>query len=305
MTTQTPSEMDTGKPSGDDFTLIDGIGGPTADRLHDAGILTFAQLGKKTHEELFAIVKGIPGLNLKRLTEQDWPGQAREQGSQQEATDNNTETQAHKNDQHYERFNLVLLLEQDNTVRRTEIKHLPEKAEDSWAGWNGDAVINFVTKHANLHLAKAEPAPASAPKSQALPTLKITQVILCDPGGTTLGNVIPVTQGWEMHIEWSLTSAQEDILGGNWVVQALLESIGPGPELLLPIGGPAKVPLRDYVQKDQATGTFDYAFDIHITPGTVAMSMYDLAVAITRDTSGDQLGSLADIHQGRGLYLYG
>lgn len=309
MSTQTPSATDAVTLPGDDFTIIKGIGDETRSRLHDAGILTFDQLGETTHDDLFAIVKGtIPCLTLKSLTEQDWPGQARKQGRHPEATEDKAETIAQGNNQHYERFSLVLLLEQDNTVRRTQIKHLPGKADDFWAGWDGDKIINFVTEHTHLRLAETEPAsePVSpALKSQALPTLNITQVTIRESGGTILGKIIPVTLEWEMHVEWSLTSAKEDMLEGNWAVQANLESIGPGPELSLPIGGPAKVPLSDYVQKDQAAGAFSYALDIHVAPSTVAASTYELAVAIIRELPGGRPGRLADFHQGGILYLYG
>jgi hypothetical protein len=309
MTTQTPSATDAVTLPSDDFTIINGIGPAATSRLHDAGIVTFDQLGETTPDEIFAIVKGtIPGLTLERLTEQDWSGQAREQGRQAEETEDQAEAMAVGNHQHYERFSLVLLLEQDNTVRYTQVKHLPDQASESWAGWDGDKVVNFVTERTQLRLAEAEPASEPAPpvpKSQALPVLRITEVTIRESGGATQGNIMPVTQGWEMHVEWSLISAEEKDLKGNWVVQAHLESIGPGPELSLPVDGPAKHPLSDYVHKDEAAGAFDYALDLVVAPNDVAVGTYEVVVTITWEKADGQPGKLADFYQGDILYIYG
>jgi predicted flap endonuclease-1-like 5' DNA nuclease len=83
-------EIDTPRSSGvplpllkDDFTILKGIGPKTAAGIHQAGIMTFEQLGLMSLEELVQILKaqGLPSSNADSWKEQavlaaaeDWEG---------------------------------------------------------------------------------------------------------------------------------------------------------------------------------------------------------------------------------------
>ena len=91
----------------------------------------------------------------------------------------------------------------------------------------------------------------------------------------------------------------------NWVIQVPLESIGPGPELLLPLDGPAKLALQDYDQTVEVPNTFYYALDLVFEPNTAGVSTYELVVAITWERANGEPGKLVDFYQGDILYIYG
>ena len=59
----------------DDLTVIKGIGPKTQDLLNRAGVYTYAQLARKTPEQLRHIVNGSPTVGK---SVGQWPGQARE-----------------------------------------------------------------------------------------------------------------------------------------------------------------------------------------------------------------------------------
>jgi predicted flap endonuclease-1-like 5' DNA nuclease len=62
------------------LTLIKGIGPEIKTRLHNAGILTFAQLSASSPEKIAAVVAG---LSAKRIAKENWIGQARKLASRQ------------------------------------------------------------------------------------------------------------------------------------------------------------------------------------------------------------------------------
>jgi len=52
--------------------------------------------------------------------------------------------------QRYATFTLELLINEDDTVRRTHILHVQSREEQTWAGWDEAAVTKFITRRAEL-----------------------------------------------------------------------------------------------------------------------------------------------------------
>ena len=93
------------------FQKIDGIGPRSAQRLWDAEIRTLEDLAKRTPEDLASVT----GRSAELIASQNWTGQARElAGPPPEASGPR---------QHYAAFHVEFLLESDNRVRRTTIRH--------------------------------------------------------------------------------------------------------------------------------------------------------------------------------------
>ncbi|MCA9918122.1 MAG: hypothetical protein KC445_09225 [Anaerolineales bacterium] len=125
----------------DDFRQIKGIGPVTKERLHAAEIHTFAQLTAVSPQDLANVLSGI---TAERIQQEDWHGQAKVLHGQTDAT-------GFDNGQRYATFTVELLLDADNTVRRTRVVHVQdEDRKTSWSGWQPKALKQFIAKHAGL-----------------------------------------------------------------------------------------------------------------------------------------------------------
>ncbi len=145
----------------DDFKLINGIKSGIENRLHNAGITSYAQLIALSPDDIVAAVGTLVGMTADRVIKQDWIGQARQLESQREqALAEMQSDQSRAERQHYATFTLELLLGGENEVRRTRIMHIQGKAEETWAGWEQVRVIDFIISRAELRLPKAEPVQA-------------------------------------------------------------------------------------------------------------------------------------------------
>jgi hypothetical protein len=153
-------------PRGDDFALIKGIGPAFKTRLQHAGILTFAQLGASTPEE---VADAVTGLSAKRIAKENWIGQARKLTSERAPAKPRKKVTAPKGRQHYATFTVELLLDERNDVRRTRIAHVQTGEEDTWAGWQEDQLVGFFVERAELHLASVEPHPQPAAMAERIP----------------------------------------------------------------------------------------------------------------------------------------
>jgi len=153
----------------DDFRQIKGIGPVTAGRLHEAEIHTYGQLTAVSPQ---ALAELLPGITAERIQQEDWHGQA-------EAL-NPASSAANGDGQHYATFTVELLLDKDNTVRRTRIVHVQqEENKKSWSGWQPKEIKSFIAHHAQLVKkqsvaakpdetpATAVPAPTSPQRSKA------------------------------------------------------------------------------------------------------------------------------------------
>lgn len=158
----------------DDLTAIGGIGPATALKLQDAGIHTYAQLAAMTPAKLAPLVEGVPGLSSQRIIELDWVGQA----------NSLSKTQTHQeptnagNGQHYARFDVEFLLEEDNQVRRTKIKHRPDGKEIEWSGWREKKLLKFFATEMGMpKIQESPPEPVTMIKWLSDDEEKLKQVL--------------------------------------------------------------------------------------------------------------------------------
>ncbi len=142
----------------DDLTRIHGIGGGLEARLNQAGILTYEQLAAQTPEDLAMLLKEMIGMTVKRISKQDWVGQARQYAgeSPDEASPDEDALlqEAVPDRQHYETFTLELLLGEDQNVRRTRVFHVQDGTQESWAGWDEERLTAFLAGQAGFALSE-------------------------------------------------------------------------------------------------------------------------------------------------------
>lgn len=134
-----------------DFKLIHGIGPGIEKRLHDAGIQSYSQLGSMTPEDVVTVLGNLVGLTTKRITDQDWIGQARQLASETEPETTEIETSLPESRRHYAVFTVELLLDEDNHVRRTQLTHIQTQREISYAGWEPDRLTGFFIDSGELN----------------------------------------------------------------------------------------------------------------------------------------------------------
>ncbi|MDY7078659.1 MAG: hypothetical protein SXV54_17230 [Chloroflexota bacterium] len=295
----------TGSPASDtvtpaNFERIVGIGPITERRLHDADILTFAQLGAMSPADIYAVVEGISGISIEIIAEKDWSGQALKMVSESGPAESHPGA-ASRDRQHHAAFTVDLSLDEDNNVHLTRVGHVQSKDEVSWPGWDERRMIKFIVQHAALRLPSPKPVPQ--PKLPDSPTLEITEATTQEVDSVAPSNVISTNQTWSIHTEWELSGATVDMLTGNWLIQAHLESMGPGQEYSLPAGGGARVPLSDFTKPEGTIYTYQYRHDINAAAGTVAAGAYRFVVAVTWEKEGGMPGDLVDFFEGM-LQLY-
>jgi hypothetical protein len=124
--------------SGNDFRKIAGIGPVVAQRLRDAGILTYGDLARRAPEEIAAIA----GKSSESIASQNWIGQARELAGP------SPELSVPR--QHYAAFQVEFLLESDNRVRRTKVRQHQTDVIDAWPGWDEERLIAFLRDRIQL-----------------------------------------------------------------------------------------------------------------------------------------------------------
>jgi hypothetical protein len=122
----------------DDFTRIRGIGARIDAKLKQAGIRTFAQLGRTSREKLAA----ISGYSTEQIEQKDWIGQAQALESappQVAPSDEDLRPPGRHN------FTVELQLDASNrAVLSSNIHHVQSGDRDSWRGWDGDRLVSFV-----------------------------------------------------------------------------------------------------------------------------------------------------------------
>jgi extracellular elastinolytic metalloproteinase len=164
----------------DDFQLINGIGPTMKNRLHNAGILTYAQLAALTPEEIIAKL-GLSAMSAKNVVKQDWVGQARQlapapeqelteiEALAEEQVEGREPIEAQNVDdssvgrQHYATFTVELLLGEESEVRRTRVKHIQEGEQETWAGWEDGRLVSFFVEHASLRSPEGQTKRSIAP----------------------------------------------------------------------------------------------------------------------------------------------
>ena len=148
--------------AGDDFQQIQGIGAAIDRRLHDAGILTYRDLAALTPEQIAASLAGVAGLPATRIASQDWAGQAgRLAGSAAPPLPSEP-------DQRYVSFHVELLLDVDDSVRRTKVHHHQSGTDEAWAGWDEGRLLALLREHIPI-MAPRQPAEAAELPSSVAP----------------------------------------------------------------------------------------------------------------------------------------
>jgi Helix-hairpin-helix domain len=137
-------------PAADDLQKIAGIGIALAARLAGAGVITYRDLASHTPQRLAALTR-VPSA---KIVSQDWIGQAERLAS--------AELIEPEGQQKYATFHIELLIDPDNTVRRTRTRHYQTDTEDSWPGWDDQRLIAVIHR-------KAELDPVPEPPTHPLP----------------------------------------------------------------------------------------------------------------------------------------
>src|SRR6266851_4917746 len=144
------------QPAADDMQKIAGIGPALATRLAEAGVSRYRDLASFTQERLGAVVHVSP----ERIAGQDWIGQARRLASNVPIDPEGHQT--------YATFHVELLIDADNTVRRTKARHYQTDAEDSWPGWDEQHLIAVIRSKAALDTPAARPTEPQAPEASPI-----------------------------------------------------------------------------------------------------------------------------------------
>jgi len=152
------------KGTPDDFKLIKGIGPAIEDRLHSAGIFTFAQLADRSPAEIAEL---IPSLSAKRVARQGLIRQAHKLALKGTRVRADKKATASPGRQRYATFTVELLLDEGNLVRRTRVVHVQDGDEAVWAGWKDPQLLSFFIEHAELRLAEPAPTPIETVKPVA------------------------------------------------------------------------------------------------------------------------------------------
>jgi hypothetical protein len=137
--------------SGDDFQKIAHIGRTRAERLRKAGIFTYDNLARRSPEE----IASATGISAELIARENWIGQARELAGPP------PEESAPR--PHHLTFHVDVLVEPDNRVRQTKVRHHQTNASDDWPGWDEEKLLSFLRAHVPLPAASA-PADASGPE---------------------------------------------------------------------------------------------------------------------------------------------
>jgi hypothetical protein len=59
------------------------------------------------------------------------------------------------------------------------------------------------------------------------------QAQVTDPHGQPAATIISMKDDWHLQVTWQVTGALVPSIGGKWQIRAYLESIGPGPEVMV------------------------------------------------------------------------
>lgn len=135
-------------PVTDDFSLIKGIGPVLSQRLHEAGISTYSQLASLSPVEL---ADKITGRSTNQIIRQDWIGQAHKLAPKEERSKTHKKKAVKQTvRQHYANFTIEFLLDEKNIMRRTRVMHVQSGDAETWAGWEPDQLVDFLSRHAGM-----------------------------------------------------------------------------------------------------------------------------------------------------------
>jgi hypothetical protein len=203
----------TSPTAADDLKRITSVGVAIEKRLHKAGILTFSQLAELAPPAIYAVVSDVAGYSPERIAEEDWPGQARKLALESApSAEARSDRPSAEDGQRDVSFTVKLLLNEDHSVRRTQLVDNRSKTPAQWAGWDERRMIDFISQQADLQIPAVEPTlPAAAPAESkpatatvaepvpaesATPEPAATAPALAGFGGTLhLGDLEPIPAG--------------------------------------------------------------------------------------------------------------
>ena len=120
--------------------------------------------------------------------------------------------------------------------------------------------------------------------------------------------VIRRDQDWQIDVNWevhgsllSLPSSLSFPFTGEWILRAYLESIGPGREYELPLGGAG---IRINVNATTTADRRDYKATIPVSAKQVNAGVYKMVVAVTHESSPGVPGPIAGFYEGGMLQIY-
>lgn len=112
----------------DDLTLIKNIDSGIEARLKSAGILTFSDLSVLNPEEVLSKMGEASGLSADLIAREDWTGQAKVLAARRLTA----------------QFVVELLLNEDQTVKTTRVRHMESGDEGQWDGWDEPSLAGFL-----------------------------------------------------------------------------------------------------------------------------------------------------------------
>ena len=119
---------------------------------------------------------------------------------------------------------------------------------------------------------------------------------------TPFDKVIRADQPWLIHLEWQVSGLAVPVQAGEWHLDVYAESMGPGPELRLPI------PLAKHIVP-LVFGQTDYTFEYTVPPNTVPVqpghsTPYMLVVTIVYHRPDGLPGPMAGFYEERMVQFY-
>ncbi|MGE0127221.1 MAG: hypothetical protein AB7U82_03860 [Blastocatellales bacterium] len=160
-----------GSPTkGDNFKLIMGVGASIELRLHQAGILTYAQFASLSSDDLITILGNLSGLTKEKIEKQRWIEQARELALKSAPEEPVKEVSTEVTERRNARFSADLRIENGEVIE-TRVSYLQTGDAETWSGWDERRFINFFVSSAgvrNFQSQAAVEAKESAANIEAL-----------------------------------------------------------------------------------------------------------------------------------------
>lgn len=157
----------------DDFTQIKGIGPAFNNHLHKAGILTFAQLGALSPDDILKRLSPAHGITAKQIDRQRWVRQALDLASGNVVSNPSTR-KLPQDHQRTAMFTIELLIDETNCLRRTKVVDVESLQERRWSGWDETKLLDFMITVAGFSMPSKEPVPLESSTSPALESLDET-----------------------------------------------------------------------------------------------------------------------------------
>ncbi len=162
----------------DDLTRIGGIGSKIAHRLAAAGIRTYSDLASRSAGEIAEVLPDVSGLSTARID--GWRRQARQLAAaipQEPATvpgprkagavtaPPDSGLSADGDNQYELSFLVRVLVNEDNSIRRTIAQRVGTGEPERWAGWAGEKLLNYIATSATSGAHEITPAPPAPPET--------------------------------------------------------------------------------------------------------------------------------------------